>query len=63
MTIIKVPCPQCGKVISVEVSTIDRLKTDIQRITTERNTYKQKLDALEHMNKSNPFAAMFGGGR
>jgi len=63
MTVIKVSCPDCGKIISIEVSTIDKLRLQLMNVSHERDIYKQKLDALEQMNKSNPFAAMFGGGR
>lgn len=61
MTIIKVSCPDCGKIISVQIATIDKLRLQLAQVTKDRDIYKQKLDAIENMRKTNPFAEMFGG--
>jgi FtsZ-binding cell division protein ZapB len=68
-TKISVPCPDCGRKITIAVRTIDTLRTEndelakqLRVVTDERNTYKARLSALEYMQK-NPqsnFGDIFG---
>ncbi len=63
MSVIKVSCPDCGKEIQINVKTIDTLKKDLASMTKDRDWYKNKLAALELMNKAtpkNPFGDIFG---
>jgi hypothetical protein len=63
MSVIKVSCPDCGKEIQINVKTIDTLKKDLESMTKDRDWYKNKLTALELMNKAkpkNPFGDIFG---
>jgi hypothetical protein len=52
VTVIKVPCPQCGHIASVEIATIDKLYAEIESIKRERDNYKAGLAALEAMGKT-----------
>lgn len=57
MSFIRVPCPDCGKEIQINVKTVDILKKQLEDMTKDRDWYKNKLAALELMVKSKPKSA------
>lgn len=52
---IKITCPDCGKVITVKIQTIDRLREEVARLKREN---KRLLDGSGDM-----FNELFGMGR
>ena len=57
MSVIKLPCPHCGKEVQINVKTIDTLRKDLESMTKDRDWYKNKLAALELMVKAKPKGA------
>ena len=52
---IKIACPDCGKVITVKIQTIDRLREEVSRLKMEN---KRLLDGTGDL-----FNELFGMGR
>lgn len=64
MTRLNIVCPQCARVIAVEVPTIDSLRTQLAAMTAERDGWRAKAvaaDSLLKRARENPFATMFRG--
>ena len=63
MAEIEIACQKCGYNTRVDIKTIDKLRSDLQAMTKDRDYYKMKLSALECMNNTKPgddlFARLF----
>jgi len=46
MTRIKVPCPKCGHVATVEIATIDRLRAEVIQLRGELWAAKHRDDPI-----------------
>jgi hypothetical protein len=56
--IIKVPCPDCGKIITIDVVKVDRLQVEIDRLRREVSRLKHQPDDMPDFLKD-----LFGGTR
>ncbi len=63
MARIKLPCPQCGHCITIELDTIDKLRADLSAMTSDRDAWKRKCAALEVLKNKhdNPLADLMRG--
>ena len=63
MARITVKCADCGKETVLDIKTIDTLRGDLARMTSDRDYYRAKLAALELKIKAQPddFTSLFGG--
>lgn len=52
MSRISITCPNCGKKITVEITTIDTLRNELEATKRERDTYRARLAALETMGRT-----------
>lgn len=52
--IARVPCRACGTITTIEIITIDKLRSQNERLERQLRDAKQKIAALELMGKSGP---------
>jgi hypothetical protein len=61
--ILKYQCPDCGKMITLNVTTIDRLQAELDTLKAERQFLQRQIKELQDMDGFKIFNQMFGGKR
>ena len=60
MAVIKIKCSKCQHETRIDVKTIDTLRTELKKVTSERDEYRAKLAALKVKFQHNPMGGIFG---